>query len=200
MRPPPLGLAALLLAVTLSGPALAQSARAKSCDVVVESQTGGVIEVMSGATLTTPPRISWRPTTSSRAAELWVSYKGGTLDALGEPSAVMIRFPVEENGRAENTTLNIKIPNGRNWRFAGQGLVKGAEDLAYVTFGDDLIYGRALLGAIADGQTLTISLERYDGVAGSATIGTANLRARDVLLAQAKRKFEAADPASCGGW
>jgi hypothetical protein len=199
MRSPFHGLTALLFAGALAGPALSQTAPIKPCDVAAESQTGGLIEVLAGATLATPPQISWRPPTSNRAAELWVSYRNATLSALGEPTGVMIRFPVEENGRAENTTLNIKIASGRNWRFAGQGLDKRAEDIAFVSFGDDLVYGRALLGAIADGQTLTISLERYNQVMASATLGNANLRARDALLAQAKRRFETAIPGTCVG-
>jgi hypothetical protein len=189
-------LLAIAAALVLPASALAQ-APAVRCDVVVESQAGGMIEVLSGAQATTPPQITWRPASSSRAAQLLVAFQGSSLDALGEPSGVYIRFPLEANTPPESTTLNIHTQNGRYWRFAGQAVEKDSAEIGYVEFGEDLAYGRALLSAIADGQPVTISVEHYDRTIGNTLFGTSALRARDVLLAQAKRKFETADPEMC---
>jgi hypothetical protein len=187
---------AMALAMGLPGSALAQ-APAVRCDVVVQSQSGGMIEVLSADKATASPQITWRPASSSLAAELLVAFQGSSLAALGEPSGVYIRFPIEPRTPPESTTLNIRTANGRYWRFVGQAVERDAPDAAYVEFGQDLAYGRALLSAISDGQPVTISVEHYDRTVGSTVFGTAALRARDVLLAQAKRKFETADPAMC---
>jgi hypothetical protein len=189
-------LLAMAVALGLPASALAQ-APAVRCDVVVQSQAGGMIEVLSATQATAPPQITWRPASSSLGAELLVGFQGSSLAALGEPSGVHIRFPIEPRQPPESTTLNIRTQNGRYWRFVGQAVEQGAPDAAYVEFGQDLAYGRAMLSAIADGQTLTISVEHYDRTVGSTTFGTTALRARDVLLAQARRKFETADPAMC---
>jgi hypothetical protein len=177
-------------------------AAALQCDIVVQSQTGGQIEVISapqapGAPLLAAPRIVWRPMASSSRAQLWVSYEGSTLTSLGEPTGVHFSFRIPEKTAADSATLFVKSANGRNWRFVGQGLERGADDAAYVEFGEDLVYGRALLGALADGQNLTVSVERYDAASGGTLFESADLRARDALLAQARRKFEAADPTMC---
>jgi len=182
----------------------AGSARAASlqCDIEVGSAAGGIIEVISApstpdAPRTAAPTILWRPSASGRKTQLIVAYQGSTLEALGEPSGVHILFPIEPRSAANSATLAITSPNGRTWRFVGQALEPGTDDTAYVEFGESLVYGRALLGAIADGQDLTIAVERYDRVGAGTKFGLSNLRARDALLAQAKRKFENADPAMC---
>jgi hypothetical protein len=124
-------------------------------------------------------------------------YAGSPLTGLGEPTGVHLRFRIPENTAPDSATVFIRSANGRAWRFVGQGLEHGADDAAFIEFGDDLVYGRALLGALADGQDLTVSVERYDSVGGATQFASANLRARDALLAQARRKFEAADPTMC---
>ncbi len=183
---------------------LAGSAAASTveCDIIVQSATGGELEVFSGQTVPgapriAPPTIIWRPASNSRQTQLMVAYEGSTLTALGEPSGVHIRFPIEENATADSGTIVVTSPNGRTWRFVGQALERGSNDRAYVEFGENLVYGRALLGAISTGQDLTISVDRYDRIGNGARFASANLRARDALLALAKRKFDAADPESC---
>ena len=195
---------ALVLAGFAAASVLAGSAAAATveCDIIVQSASGGEIEVFSGATTagaprTAPPTIIWRPASNSRQTQLMVAYEGSTLAAFGEPSGVHIRFPIEENSTPDSGTIVVASPNGRTWRFVGQALERGSNDTAYVEFRDTLVYGRALLGAIATGQDLTISVERYDRIGSGARFATANLRARDALLALAKRKFDAADPESC---
>jgi hypothetical protein len=187
---------ALSLGLGASGAAQAQAPVVR-CDVVAQSQAGGMIEVVSGAQASDPPRITWRPAATSLKAELLVAYQGSSLTSLGEPSGVYIRFPLEASAPAENTILNIRAQNGRYWRFVGQAHERGSEDYGYVEFGPDLAYGRALLSAIADGLPLSISVDHYDRTVGSTTFGTAAQHARDVLLDQARRRFEAGDPAMC---
>ena len=189
-----------------SGPAMAQTApatTAKRCDIVVQSQAGGVIEMISGLTtkagLPAPPPVTWRPAASSGAAELVVAYQNAAPAGLGEPSGLYIRFPIEPHTPPDSTVLDIRSANGRNWRFPGQAVEQGPGDTAFVEFNEDLAYGRALLGAIADGQTVSISVQHYDRAVGSVTFGTASQRPRDLLVAQARRKFETGDPASCQG-
>jgi hypothetical protein len=183
------------LALAVGGPALGQSAKTQ-CDIVVQSQAGGTIEVVSAAQLAAAPRIVWRPTPSNGRLELLVAFQGATLAGLGEPSGVLVRFPLDADDLPDGVTLNIQSRNGRQWRFKGQGRDPGG-DTGYVAFGQDLVYGRALLGAIADGQEISISVERYDRIVGSTAFNLENLRARDALLVQARRKFEGADPAMC---
>jgi hypothetical protein len=190
-----LGWAAAVMTLCIGGTAWAQTQTTR-CDIVVQSQAGGMLEVISAAQLTQPPQVIWRPTPSNGRLELLVSFEQATLESLGEPSGVLIRFPLAADDLPEGIALNIQGQNGRQWRFKGQ--VRDPQgDSGYVSFGQDLVYGRALLGAIADGQGLTISAERYDRVVASTTFGLANLRARDALLVQARRRFEAADPAMC---
>jgi hypothetical protein len=187
---------ALGLGLGASGTVLAQ-APAVRCDVVVQSQAGGMIEVLSAAQAAAPPQITWRPAASSLRAELLVAFQGSSLSALGEPSGVYIRFPMEAGSPPESTILNIRTQTGRYWRFVGQAHERGAEDYGYVEFGSDLAYGRALLSAIADGLLLTISVDHYDRTGGATTFGTAAQHARDVLLDVARRKVEAGDPTMC---
>jgi len=170
------------------------------CDIVVQSQTGGQIEVLSDWRVAgTPPalRITWRPLASSPRAQLWVSYQNGALTGLGEPTGVHFSFRIPEKTAADSATLFVKSAKGRTWRFVAQGLERGSDTVAYVEFSDDLVYGRALLGALADGQDLSVAVERYDAVSAGVQFASADLRARDALLAQARRKFEAADPTMC---
>jgi hypothetical protein len=187
---------ALSLGLGASGAALAQAPVVR-CDVVVQSQAGGMVEVLSGAQASAPPQITWRPAASSLRVELLVAYQGSSLTSLGEPSGVYIRFPMEAGAPPESTILNVRTQTGRYWRFVGQAHERGSQDYGYVEFGADLAYGRALLSAIADGLLLTISVDHYDRTGGVTTFGTAAQRPRDVLLDQARRKFEAGDPAMC---
>jgi hypothetical protein len=177
-----------------AGSASAQT-RATQCDIVMQSQSGGMVEVTTTAQLAAPPRIVWRPTPSNGRIELLVAFEG-TLDNIGEPRGVLIRFPLEANDLPEGIAVNVQSGNGRTWRFTGQTRDEGGET-GHIEFDDKLVYGRALLGAIADGQRLTISAQRYDRTVGATMFGLENLRARDALLAQAKRKFDAADPSVC---
>jgi hypothetical protein len=190
--------AALALSVGLgaSGAALAQ-APAVQCDVVMQSQAGGMIEVRSGAQASAPPLITWRPAASSLRVELLVIYQGSSLTGFSEPSGVYLRFPMEAGTPPESTILNVRTQTGRYWRFVGQGHERGPEDFGFVQFGAELAYGRALLSAIADGLPLSISVDHYDRSLGNTVFGTAAQHARDALLEQARRKFEAGDPAMC---
>jgi hypothetical protein len=171
------------------------------CDIVVQSQAGGQIEVLSDWPIAgapqPAPRITWRPLASSPRAQVWISYQNGALTGLGEPTGVHFSFRIPEKTAADGATLFVKSANGRTWRFVAQGLERGSDTVAYVEFGDDLVYGRALLGALADGQDLSVAVERYDAVSASTVFAAADLRARDALLVQARRKFEAADPTMC---
>lgn len=188
-------LGGLLSALTVCGPALAQPAKTQ-CDIVAQSPSGGMIEVVSAAQLTALPRIVWRPTPSNGRIQLMVAYQGSTLAGLGEPSGLLIRFPLDTDDLPDGVTLSIQSQNGRQWRFKGQGRDPSG-DTGYVAFDEDLVYGRALLGAVADGQRITISAERYDRVVGSTAFSLEDLRARDALVVQARRRFEAAGPADC---
>ena len=154
-----------------------------------------MIEVVSGDQLAAPPRIIWRPTPSNGRIALLVAFPG-TLDTIGEPTGVLIRFPLDANDPPDGVALAVTSQNGRAWRFTGQVKDPGGES-GHVEFDDKLVYGRALLGAIADGQRLTISAQRYDRTVATTLFGLEDLRARDALLAQARRKFEAADPSVC---
>jgi hypothetical protein len=187
---------ALGLGFSASGAALAQAPVVR-CDVVVQSQVGGMIEVQSGLLASAPPQITWRPAASSLRVELLVAFQGSSMMSLGEPSGVYIRFPMEAGAPPESTIINVRTQTGRYWRFVGQAHEKGSEDYGYVQFGADLAYGRALLSAIADGLPLSISVDHYDRTGGATAFGTASQRARDVLLDQARRKFEAGDPTMC---
>jgi len=187
-----------LIALAWMGAASVSSAQTR-CDIVVQSQSGGQIEVLAdGPVAGAPhPRITWRPLASSPRAQLWVSYKNSALTGLGEPTGVHFSFRIPEKTAPESATLFVKSANGRTWRFVAQGLERGSDTIAYVEFGDDLVYGRAVLGALADGQDLSVAVERYDAVSASTLFASADLRARDALLAQARRKFEASDPTMC---
>lgn len=185
----------LLSILAFGRPAFAQ-APVTQCDIVVQSQAGGMIEVISTGKLTESPQIVWRPTPSNGRIEMLVFFPGDALAGLGEPSGLLMRFPLAASDPPDGVTLAIQSHNGRQWRFKGQTRDRDAES-GYVAFDQSLVYGRALLGAIADGQGLTISAERYDRIMGSTTFGLENLRARDALLVQARRKLEAADPAMC---
>ncbi len=200
-----MALASVILAFGAYDQPLAQTppaAPAKRCDIVVQSQAGGVIELISGlntkAGLPAPPLITWRPAASSGAAELIVAYDKAVATGLGEPSGLYVRFPIEPNTPPEGTILDIRA-NGRNWRFPGQGVEQGRSDTGFIEFGEDLAYGRALLSAIADGQLLSISVQHYDRAVGAVTFGTASQRPRDLLVTQAWRKLETADAAACQG-
>jgi hypothetical protein len=189
------------LALLVASPAAAQipapptKPQTTQCDVVLQSQAGGMVEVVSGAQLSAPPRIVWRPTPSNGRIELLVAF-AGTFDNIGEPAGVLIRFPLDANDPPDGVALNITSQNGRAWRFTGQAKDPGGET-GHVEFDEKLVYGRALLGAIAAGQRLTISAQRYDRIVGTTLFSLEDQRARDALLAQARRKFETADPTVC---
>jgi hypothetical protein len=196
-------LIAAALALGLLTPALAQAADApgKTCDVVVQSRNGGMLDVQPAPRTPGAPdsasQIVWRPSASGPQMELWVIYPAGPLTSLGEPSGLIIRFHTEADLAPDSTNLIVKSQNGRIWRFNGKMIEFGKDGAAAVKFDQDWTYGRGLLGAIADNQPLSMSVEQDTKVVGSETFALSNIDARDRLLAQARAALESSAPESC---
>ena len=139
-----LGRLLIIPALALAAPAFAQ-APVTQCDIIVQSQAGGMIEVISTGKLTEPPQIVWRPTPSNGRIEMLVFFPGDAGAALGEPSGLLMRFPLAASDPPDGVTLAIQSRNGRQWRFKGQSRDREGES-GYVAFDQTLVYGRALLG------------------------------------------------------
>ena len=193
-----LALAVAGLPLWFAGTALAQPAAAPpgTCDVVAQSQVGGLVEAVTAGAKAAPAHVVWRPPASNGRIEVLVSYHG-PLDNIGEPDGVLMRFPLDPNDPPDTVALVVTSTNGRQWRFTGQVRDPGGDATGHVEFDDKLVYGRALLGAIADGQKLSIVAERYDRTLATTLFSMDNQRARDVLVAQAKRRIESGDPTAC---
>jgi hypothetical protein len=202
-RPERLKRAAIALALGLIGPALAHAADApaKSCDVVVQTRNGGLLDILPAPRPPAGPggasQIVWRPPSSGPALELWVVYPPGTLVRLGEPSGLIVGFQTQPNLPTDGVMLIVKTQNGRSWRFTGKMIEFGKDGEARVKFDQDFAYGRGLLGAIADSQSLSMSVEQDNQVIASQSFVLTNIDARDRLLAQARAEVEGTQPGSC---
>lgn len=191
-----LAASALLL---VSAPAYATTLQ---CDVVVQSQSGGEVEMRSspqpdGAPRTVLPTVIWRPAPSNTRVMFWVAYHPDTLTELNEPAGVLIEYALAAKAAAPSSAVIVHDQKGRVWRFSGKAAENKAEDVADVEFGPEFPYGRALLGAVTDGQPLTMSVERDGLVVSTTQFGSNAMRARDLLFAEARKKFQAADPQFC---
>jgi hypothetical protein len=178
------------------------SAATMQCDVVVQSQSGGEVEMRSspqpeGAPRTVLPTVIWRPAPSNSRVAFWVAYHPDTLTELNEPYGVLIEYALAAKAAAPSSAVIVRDQKGRVWRFTGKAAENKTDDVADVEFGTEFPYGRALLGAIADGQPLTMSVERDGLVVSTTQFGSGAIRARDLLLAEARKKFQAADPMFC---
>jgi len=188
---------ALLLGLT--GAANAQpTAPAKTCEIDVGSRTGGVIEVVPASQVkgATAPQVIWQPIATGPGVMLLVTYGEGGLAHMDEPNAVLIRFRTP-GARADSLSVSVKARGGRAWRFDGASIVGDGNNQAHIAFGLDWPYGRGVIAAAAEGQPLSVSVEQDGQVLASSAFGLDNIDARDTLLAQARGRFQALDPASC---
>ncbi len=186
----------ILATLCLAGPAAAQpTPPAKPCTVAVESRMGGFIESIpaKGAAAS---QVIWQPIATAPGVVLLVIYGEGALAHMDEPGGVLIRFHTPGD-RTDSLSVRVTARNGRAWRFDGAAIVTDPGGQAHLAIGLDWPYGRGVLAAIAEGQSLTISVEQDGQVLSSSGFGLSNIDARDTLLAQARAKVQAADPATC---
>jgi hypothetical protein len=191
------------MALGLIGPMLAHAADAppKACEVVVQTRNGGLLDVLPAARQAGSPgaaaQIVWRPPTSGSSVQFLVVYPPGPLTRLGEPSGLMIGFQIQPNLPTDSAMLIVKAQNGRSWRFNGAMIEFGKDSQATVKFEQDWAYGRGLLGAIADSQPLSMSVEQAGKPVAGESFALGNIDARDRLLAQARAQVESAEPGGC---
>jgi len=193
-----LRLAGLTVALALGATqATAQQAQpAKDCDVVVDSRAAGAIEMRPAPEEgSASSQIVWRPVASGSSVLLLVTYAGPTAH-LNEPRGVFIEFRVKADLAPDSTTVSVKAANGRSWSFEGKSIAFGKDNRAQVTFGPEWTYGRGLISAIANNQSLTISVQQDGRAIAGESFALSNIDARDLLLAHAQAKFRA-DPAAC---
>ena len=115
---------------------------------------------------------------------------------MDEPTALLIRFRTP-GARADSLSVSVRARGGRAWRFDGASIVSDPDNQAHIAFGLDWPYGRGVIAAAADGQPLSVSVEQDGQVLASSAFGLDNIDARDTLLAQARTRFQALDPAAC---
>lgn len=194
-----LGLLAASLALGSTGAARAdQTPPAKACEVQVGSRTGGAIAVVPASQVkgATAPQVIWQPIATGPGVILQITYGDGGLAHMDEPKSVLIRFRTS-GARADSLSVSVKARGGRAWRFDSSSIVADPDNQAHITFGLDWPYGRGVIAAAAEGQPLSVSVEQDGQVLASSAFGLDNIDARDTLLAQARARFQAADPAFC---
>jgi hypothetical protein len=186
------------LLFSLAGAAHSQPAAVKGCEVEVGSRTGGIIQVLPASQVkgAAAPQVIWQPTATGPGVMLLVIYGDGGLTHMDEPNAVLIRFRTP-GARADSLSVSVKARGGRAWRFDGASIVSDADNLSHIAFGLDWPYGRGVIAATAEGQPLSVSVEQDGQVLASSAFGLDNIDARDTLLAQARARFQANDPADC---
>jgi hypothetical protein len=116
---------------------------------------------------------------------------------MDEPSGVMIRFRTHANLNPDTLSVLVQARNGRSWGFDGKVIKSDSDVQAHLAFDLDWPYGRGVISAVADAQPLTISVQQDGVVLETESFGLSNIDARDSLLAEARTKFQALNPASC---
>jgi hypothetical protein len=198
-----LKLALAALALAFAGPAGAQTPPATppqpKCDVQVQSRTGGAMEIAPAGQVkgVTHPELVWQPVGTGPGVLLFVTYPASGLAQMDEPDGLLIRFRTHNNRGADSLSVVVKTRGGRAWRFDPPMVTADSGEQAHVAFGLDWPYGRGVLSAIADSQPLTVSVEQDGQAVASETFILSNIEARDSLLAAARAKFQALDPAVC---
>jgi hypothetical protein len=180
----------LIAALTATAAQAQAPAPEDKCDIVVQSRTGGLIEV-TPAKASAQGQILWRPVGSGPGLILLVAYPPASLARFAEPSGVVILFQPKDQANPETLSVQVKTRNGRAWRFSGPAIAF-SKDEARIAFGQEWPYGRGLLGAIADGQDLTMAVQENDQTLNQESFSLGNIDARDTLLAQARARFTGA--------
>jgi hypothetical protein len=185
-------------AQTVSAPPPAAQPAAKPCAVTAQSRTGGAIEIMASVPGQAPgAQLVWQPVATGPGVILWITYPASAIARMDEPSGLLIRFRVPANTNLERVSVQVTARNGRAWRFDGKSIKADGADAAQVAFGLDWPYGRGLISAVAEAETLTVSVQSDEANLDKESFALSNIDARDLLLAQARAKFKALGATSC---
>jgi hypothetical protein len=186
------------------------------CDITESSAAGGVVQVLTEDSPAPgwPKEIKralklqllWRPPPSPQSPQLVVGYAGATLQDMGnEPSGGHIRFRISPPATADDTRVVLGLPDGQTFLLQGDDLHYGQDygsddesrPVMDVAFGPRDGAWPKIRSVLMERGRLEVKLMRHGELMAETVFDFSNLKARNALLAQARRKLAASDPQVC---
>lgn len=186
-----------------SGPAISAPMR---CNAHPQSPAGGQVQVITGVleTLRVPrlngPDVGWDPPGTDPSIELAIGYWGSSLEQFGPPSGGHIRAHLREATQS-GLSFEITSSHGEHWTLSGSDIEYGSDEAggpaADIMLDRNSPAGKQVLNAVTRGDELTIVVRRHGATIATSTFRTADVGARNALLARAAAMIRSHNPAAC---
>jgi hypothetical protein len=207
---------ALVGGLSLVGPAAAADLH---CEGTIRSRAGGTIyaaydprpqrDLFGPGVITNVSRLRWNPPTGG-PINAEVRWGDGPWTWPSPPTGLDVSIELPRRARIDSLTAEIGVRDGATWLIPHvvaspeQTMiwVSSHSDKDYTTLGSidltvDQEAGRAILSAIAAGKPIELTVKSNGAAVVQATIHTAGIAARDVLIERMRARIKAQDRAIC---
>ena len=189
--------AAIVAQASLGGPT-----HAAECYVLIAGAKHSAVRVETSAQLSIP-RIAWRPPSENAALDLWISYRGSSIESMQRPSGGYSQLAPPIPQRHVNV-FEFITQNGKVMSLAAKPATYGhftfiATPTAGFASSDPEV--SEIIRAAKASETISVRAVEIDegkpDTVAQATFDLGATASRDDLLRQAKAEIDKDDPQAC---